>query len=185
MIYTRGMELLSATTSLLPVLVSSFFPVSYASIACVVHCPFKFLYHVHNAYSANTYRSQLIYKKYKSFLHVGLSVLFYAQKEKISFLNILFHVLSTSLIRKSEPLKNSDDLININVCGYIGIFASTISLYSINKIHYVLSLYFYLMSNTIYQMELYSEFTDSVVNLLLITPQYLLLLGYETVKQNT
>ena len=34
-------------------------------------------------------------------------------------------------------------------------------------------------------MELYGEFTNNVVNLLLITPQYLLLLGYETVKQNT
>ena len=179
MIYTRGIELLSATTSLLPIVVSSFFPISYASVACVVHCPLKIWYHVHNAYSTNMYKSQLIYKKYKSFLHVGLSILFYAQEHKVSFLNILFHVLSTSLIRKSEPLKNNDDLININVCGYIGIFASTISLYSINKIHYILSMYFYLMSNTIYQMELYSEFTDSVVNLLLVTPQYLLLLGYQ------
>lgn len=179
MIYTRGIELLSATTSLLPVIVSSFFPISYASVACVVHCPLKIWYHVHNAYSANTYRSQLIYKKYKSFLHVGLSILFYAQKHKVSFINILFHVLSISLIRQSEPLKNKEDLMKINACGYIGIFASTISLYSINKIHYILSMYFYLMSNTIYQMELYSEFTDSVVNLLLVTPQYLLLLGYQ------
>ena len=185
MFYTRGMELLSATTSLLPVLVSSFFPISYASIAWMIHCPFKCSYHIHNAYSANTYKSQLIYKRYKSFTHVGLSVLFYAQKEKISFLNILFHVLSISLIRKSEPLKNSDDLVKINACGYIGIFASTISLYSINKIHYILSLYFYFMSNTIYQMELYGGFTDNIVNLLLVTPQYLLLLGYETVKQIT
>ncbi|QOR60587.1 hypothetical protein [Bathycoccus sp. RCC716 virus 3] len=179
MIYTRGIELLSATTSLLPVIVSSFFPISYASVACVVHCPLKFLYHVHNAYSANTYRSQLIYKKYKSFLHVGLSILFYAQEYKVSFLNIVFHILSISLIRQSEPLKNNEDLMKINACGYIGIFASTISLYSISKIYYVVSLYFYFAANIIYQMELYDGFTDSVVNLLLVTPQYVLLLGYQ------
>ena len=75
MFYTRGMELLSAVTSVFPVLVSSLFPMSYVSLSFMIHCPFKILYHVNNAYSANTYRSQLIYKKYKSFLHVGLSIL--------------------------------------------------------------------------------------------------------------
>jgi hypothetical protein len=179
MFYTRGIELLSATTSLLPVLVSSFFPISYASVACVVHCPLKFSYHVYNAYNANAYKSELIYKKYKSLLHVGLSILFYAQEHKISFLNILFHALSISLIRKCEPLKNKDDRMKINACGYIGIFASTISLYSINKIHYILSVYFYFIANTIHQTELYDGFTDSIVNLLLVTPQYVLLLGYQ------
>jgi len=179
MFYTRGIELLSATTSLLPVLVSSFFPVSYASIAWVIHCPFKFSYHVYNAYNANTYKSELIYKKYKSFLHIGLSILFYAQEYKISFLNILFNALSISLIRKCEPLRNEDDKMKINACGYIGIFASTISLYSINKIHYILSIYFYFVANTIHQTELYDGFTDSIVNLLLVTPQYVLLLGYQ------
>ena len=178
MFYTRGIELLSATTSLLPVLVSSFFPISYASVACVVHCHLKFSYHVYHAYDANTYKSELIYKKYKSLLHVGLSILFYAQEYKISFLNILFHALSISLIRKSEPLRNKDDRMKINVCGYIGIFASTISLYSINKIHYILSIYFYFVANTIHQTELYDGFTDSMVNLLFVTPQYVLLLGY-------
>ena len=34
-------------------------------------------------------------------------------------------------------------------------------------------------------MDLYDGLTNSVVNLLLITPQYLLLLGYETNKQYT
>lgn len=180
MFYTRGMELLSAVTSLFPVLVSSLFPMSYVSLSFMIHCPFKILYHVNNAYTANMYRSQLIYKKYKSFLHVGLSILFYSWESKISFLNILFHALSISVIRKCEPLKNDDDRMKIDTLGYIGIFASTIGLYSINKIHYVLSLYFYFISNTIHQMELYDGLTNSVVNLLLITPQYLLLLGYET-----
>ena len=185
MFYTRGIELLSATTSLFPVLVSSLFPTSYISLSFMIHCPFKILYHVNNAYSENMYKSEIIYKKYKSFLHVGLSILFYSWERKISFLNILFHALSVSVIRKCEPLKNYDDRMKIDTLGYIGIFASTIGLYSINKIHYVISLYFYFISNTIYQADLYDGLTNSIVNLLLITPQYLLLLGYETSKQYT
>ena len=93
MFYTRGIELLSATTSLFPVLVSSLFPMSYISLSFMIHCPFKILYHVNNAYSENMYKSEIIYKKYKSFLHVGLSILFYSWERKISFLNILAFVL--------------------------------------------------------------------------------------------
>lgn len=180
MAYTRNIELLSAVTSLIPMLVSYFFPLNYASMACILHCPFKCRYHIYNAFNANKYRSQLVYKRYRSFVHVGFLVFHYAWNDRIRFLYTLFNLLAISVIRISNPLTDTRDMKYINSFSVIGIFNSIIYIYHKSKMYFMLSTYFYIMAFVINEDKLYGGLSDSIVNLLLVVPQYLLLANYNT-----
>lgn len=178
MAYPRNIELLSAVTSLTPMVVSYFFPVNCASMACILHCPFKCRYHIYNAFNANKYKSQIVYKRYRSFVHVGFMVLHYARNNRLKFLYTLFNILSVSVIRVSKPLFDERDMVYINSFSIVGIFNSMIYVYYVNKIQFILSLYFYILAFAINEDKTYGGLSDSAVNVLLVVPQYLLLKNY-------
>ena len=178
MAYTRNIELLSAATSLTPMVVSYFFPVNCASMACILHCPFKCRYHIYNAFNANKYKSQIIYKRHRLFVHVGFMVLHYAWNNRIRFLYTFFNILALSVIRISKPLFDERDMVYINSFSMVGIFNSMIYVYNISKIQFVVSLYFYIYAFALNEDKTYNGFTDSIVNLMLVVPQYLLLANY-------
>ena len=142
-------EIVSAITSLFPFMILK----NFGSVTSV-------FYHLRK----NKFTFKLMYMS----RHVDLLVLGYLLKGYLDYMELVFNFLSMVIIYTSRSVHDKR-YMDINIL--IGIIKSASSMY---KLHYIISLYVWFVAFIIHYDTLYGRYTDTIVNLLLCPPQYLL-----------
>ena len=142
------LDLISSFTSLFPFMILE----NLGSISSV-------FYHLH--------RNEFTYKLVYISRHVDFLILGYKLKGTLEYMELLFNFLSMIIIYKANV--RDKKYMDVNIL--IGIIKAG---YGMKRFHYIISLYFWFIAFIIHYETILGRYTDTVVNLLLCPPQYLL-----------
>lgn len=142
-------EIVSAITSLFPFMILK----NFGSVTSI-------FYHLRK----NEFTFKLMYMS----RHVDLLVLGYLLKGYLDYMELVFNFLSMVVIYTSRSVRDKR-YMDVNLL--ISVIKSASSM---RKLHYIISLYVWCITFIIHYDTIYGKYTDTVVNLLLCLPQYLL-----------
>ena len=113
------------------------------------------------------YENEFTFKTVYIARHVDLLVLGYNLKGYLDYMEIIFNLLSVVIVYKSRFHDKS--YLDANLL--ISVIKSASGM---QKLHYIISLYFWFIAFIIHYDTIYGKYTNAIVNMLLCPPQYLL-----------
>lgn len=113
------------------------------------------------------YENEITFKIVYIARHVDLLVLGYNLKGYLDYMEIIFNLLSVVIVYKSRFHDKS--YLDANLL--ISVIKSASGM---QKLHYIISLYFWFIAFIIHYDTIYGKYTNAIVNMLLCPPQYLL-----------
>ena len=113
------------------------------------------------------YENEITFKTVYIARHVDLLVLGYNLKGYLDYMEIIFNLLSVVIVYKSRFHDKS--YLDANLL--ISVIKSASGM---QKLHYIISLYFWFIAFIIHYDTIYGNYTNAIVNMLLCPPQYLL-----------
>ena len=113
------------------------------------------------------YENEFTFKTVYIARHVDLLVLGYNLKGYLDYMEIIFNILSVVIVYKSRFHDKS--YLDANLL--ISVIKSASGM---QKLHYIISLYFWFIAFIIHYDTIYGKYTNAIVNMLLCPPQYLL-----------
>lgn len=113
------------------------------------------------------YENEITFKTVYIARHVDLLVLGYNLKGYLDYMEIIFNLLSVVIVYKSRF--HDKRYLDVNLL--ISVIKSASGM---QKLHYIISLYFWFIAFIIHYDTIYGKYTNAIVNMLLCPPQYLL-----------
>ena len=113
------------------------------------------------------YENEITFKTVYIARHVDLLVLGYNLKGYLDYMEIIFNLLSVVIVYKSRF--RDKRYLDVNLL--ISVIKSASGM---QKLHYIISLYFWFIAFIIHYDTIYGKYTNAIVNMLLCPPQYLL-----------
>jgi hypothetical protein len=113
------------------------------------------------------YENEFTFKTVYIARHVDLLVLGYNLKGYLDYMEIIFNLLSVVIVYKSRF--RDKRYLDVNLL--ISVIKSASGM---QKLHYIISLYFWFLAFIIHYDTIYGKYTNAIVNILLCPPQYLL-----------
>jgi len=113
------------------------------------------------------YENEFTFKTVYIARHVDLLVLGYNLKGYLDYMEIIFNLLSVVIVYKSRF--RDKRYLDVNLL--ISVIKSASGM---QKLHYLISLYFWFIAFIIQYDTIYGKYTNAIVNILLCPPQYLL-----------
>lgn len=113
------------------------------------------------------YENEFTFKTVYIARHVDLLVLGYNLKGYLDYMEIIFNLLSVVIVYKSRF--RDKRYLDVNLL--ISVIKSASGM---QKLHYLISLYFWFLAFIIHYDTIYGKYTNAIVNMLLCPPQYLL-----------
>jgi len=113
------------------------------------------------------YENEITFKIVYIARHVDLLVLGYNLKGYLDYMEIIFNLLSVVIVYKSRF--HDKRYLDVNLL--ISVIKSASGM---QKLHYIISLYFWFIAFIIHYDTIYGKYTNAIVNMLLCPPQYLL-----------
>jgi hypothetical protein len=113
------------------------------------------------------YENEFTFKTVYIARHVDLLVLGYNLKGYLDYMEIIFNLLSVVIVYKSRF--RDKRYLDANLL--ISVIKSASGM---QKLHYLISLYFWFLAFIIHYDTIYGKYTNAIVNILLCPPQYLL-----------
>lgn len=113
------------------------------------------------------YENEFTFKTVYIARHVDLLVLGYNLKGYLDYMEIIFNLLSVVIVYKSRF--RDKRYLDVNLL--ISVIKSASGM---QKLHYIISLYFWFIAFIIHYDTIYGKYTNAIVNMLLCPPQYLL-----------
>ena len=113
------------------------------------------------------YENEFTFKTVYIARHVDLLVLGYNLKGYLDYMEIIFNLLSVVIVYKSRF--RDKRYLDANLL--ISVIKSASGM---QKLHYLISLYFWFIAFIIHYDTIYGKYTNAIVNMLLCPPQYLL-----------
>ena len=113
------------------------------------------------------YENEFTFKTVYIARHVDLLVLGYNLKGYLDYMEIIFNLLSVVIVYKSRF--RDKRYLDVNLL--ISVIKSASGM---QKLHYLISLYFWFLAFIIHYDTIYGKYTNAIVNILLCPPQYLL-----------
>ena len=113
------------------------------------------------------YENEITFKTVYIARHVDLLVLGYNLKGYLDYMEIIFNILSVVIVYKSRF--RDKRYLDVNLL--ISVIKSASGM---QKLHYIISLYFWFIAFIIHYDTIYGKYTNAIVNMLLCPPQYLL-----------
>jgi len=113
------------------------------------------------------YENEFTFKTVYIARHVDLLVLGYNLKGYLDYMEIIFNLLSVVIVYKSRF--HDKRYLDVNLL--ISVIKSASGM---QKLHYIISLYFWFIAFIIHYDTIYGKYTNAIVNMLLCPPQYLL-----------
>jgi len=113
------------------------------------------------------YENEITFKIVYIARHVDLLVLGYNLKGYLDYMEIIFNLLSVVIVYKSRF--HDKRYLDVNLL--ISVIKSASGM---QKLHYIISLYFLFIAFIIHYDTIYGKYTNAIVNMLLCPPQYLL-----------
>jgi len=113
------------------------------------------------------YENEITFKTVYIARHVDLLVLGYNLKGYLDYMEIIFNLLSVVIVYKSRF--HDKRYLDVNLL--ISVIKSASGM---QKLHYLISLYFWFIAFIIHYDTIYGKYTNAIVNMLLCPPQYLL-----------
>jgi hypothetical protein len=113
------------------------------------------------------YENEFTFKTVYIARHVDLLVLGYNLKGYLDYMEIIFNLLSVVIVYKSRF--HDKRYLDVNLL--ISVIKSASGM---QKLHYIISLYFWFLAFIIHYDTIYGKYTNAIVNILLCPPQYLL-----------
>jgi hypothetical protein len=113
------------------------------------------------------YENEFTFKTVYIARHVDLLVLGYNLKGYLDYMEIIFNILSVVIVYKSRF--RDKRYLDVNLL--ISVIKSASGM---QKLHYIISLYFWFIAFIIHYDTIYGNYTNAIVNMLLCPPQYLL-----------
>lgn len=169
-------ELFNAYTCLLPAsLAYYFFDLTYASAGLMIHCPFRVLYHLHNAFNDNIYLEEIIYKISTLILYINLFLIGYEWEKKFNKIEFIYYILTSFYLYKSKPIQLEKHKLRIDLYTAIGILKSTGYIVKVNQYVYLLTVFFGFFASMHYIDNEGSEYARGKVNILALPAYYGLL----------
>ena len=113
------------------------------------------------------YENEFTFKTVYIARHVDLLVLGYNLKGYLDYMEIIFNLLSVVIVYKSRF--HDKRYLDVNLL--ISVIKSASGM---QKLHYIISLYFWFIAFIIHYDTIYGKYTNAIVKMLLCPPQYLL-----------
>ena len=113
------------------------------------------------------YENEITFKTVYIARHVDLLVLGYNLKGYLDYMEIIFNLLSVVIVYKSRF--HDKRYLDVNLL--ISVIKSASGM---QKLHYIISLYFWFIAFIIQYDTILGRYTNAIVNMLLCPPQYLL-----------
>ena len=113
------------------------------------------------------YENEITFKIVYIARHVDLLVLGYNLKGYLDYMEIIFNLLSVVIVYKSRF--HDKRYLDVNLL--ISVIKSASGM---QKLHYLISLYFWFIAFIIQYDTILGRYTNAIVNMLLCPPQYLL-----------
>jgi len=113
------------------------------------------------------YENEITFKIVYIARHVDLLVLGYNLKGYLDYMEIIFNLLSVVIVYKSRF--HDKRYLDVNLL--ISVIKSASGM---QKLHYIISLYFWFIAFIIQYDTILGRYTNAIVNMLLCPPQYLL-----------
>ena len=113
------------------------------------------------------YENEFTFKTVYIARHVDLLVLGYNLKGYLDYMEIIFNLLSVVIVYKSRF--RDKRYLDVNLL--ISVIKSASGM---QKLHYIISLYFWFLAFIIQYDTICGKYTNAIVNMLLCPPQYLL-----------
>ena len=113
------------------------------------------------------YENEFTFKTVYIARHVDILVLGYNLKGYLDYMEIIFNLLSVVIVYKSRF--RDKRYLDVNLL--ISVIKSASGM---QKLHYIISLYFWFLAFIIQYDTICGKYTNAIVNMLLCPPQYLL-----------